>query len=558
MVCTDCGRSRRRRRSWRKILMRLPVLALAGSVALLLLSCNGTRRVANVYCDASTPCSDVNYPLCDEQHHTCVAADMGCPVNCQKVDMGPTADMGPVCIADCSDMAMPQCTSSASCADNVPICGSDQVCRACSNAGDDAACAQHNAATPYCDGSSGACVACTPGNNMQSTQCAAATPVCDSAATCRKCSSSSECASLGSWPEGDATGGFCNSDGTCVTVDQVAFVDNRGNPTACATAHPTPTGTTADPYCDIAAGVSSAKAVVFVKGQTPSATSAYSHVAVGSSRSVIIIGPGPGATKPAEIYDMSGNDLVLLSAGAGTDIAVTLDGLVIGDSINNTLQNIANCTTAGSGKANLTIRRSTLQHTAGTNKYGLAASGCDVTVDQSLIESNQAGGVLLANSDFTIQNTVVANNGNTASAFGGIQVSGSGAAGRALIVNVTDADNTAAMGNFSALDCPGANAIVIFNTAVANNLHTTEIRPSCVLSSSAYAGGTGTNHDITGCSDTQLFQNSGPNPYAPLAGAAMPCVLVGAGSSSFMTIAAPSYDLAGTSRPNPPAVGAYE
>jgi hypothetical protein len=297
---------------------------------------------------------------------------------------------------------------------------------------------------------------------------------------------------------------------------------------------------------------------VLVEGQTPTGTSAYTHVAISTTRTVTIIGPGQGVAAPAEIFDAT-NDLLSLSAtSAGVTINATVDGLEIGDRTNNTLQNIVYCNTIAGGAATLTIRRSALQHTAGTNKYGLTATSCAVTMDSDVVENNGPGGLLFATSDFTVENSVIALNGGPASLFGGIQMSGTGTANRAQLINVTIADNSAKnqAGVYSGIDCGGTNPVV-FNSVVASNANN-QLNASCTLGYSAFAGATGTNHDITGCTDTTLFVNSGANPYKPLPTATVPCILVGKGAAAYMSVSAPAFDLLGAPRPASPSDGAYE
>jgi hypothetical protein len=206
----------------------------------------------------------------------------------------------------------------------------------------------------------------------------------------------------------------------------------------------------------------------------------------------------------------------------------------------------------------VTIRNSFIN---GSGGVGLSATSCDVTVDQTIVQNNAGGGVQLANSDFTLQNLVIAANGTgggSGTSLGGVQVNGTGTSSRAQIVNVTVADNSSkSTGTYSAFDCVGGATPIIFNAAVTNNSNN-QINPACSLDHSSYPGGSGTNHDITGCTDAQLFTTSGANFYQPLSTATAPCVLVGKGTTSYMSVTAPNYDLLGAARSAPPSDGAYE
>jgi hypothetical protein len=537
---------------------------------LLLLAPLGAACEKNpLYCDgtAARRCLDPSRPYCNVDKNECESTPQGGDMAmCVASDCHVNMDMGDggssMCTTGCMDMAgrpdlMPMCTVATvatSCASAAkPICdATSQTCRQCSSSVDDTQCAAHGNGKNHCNTTSHVCVEC----NMNSDCTTSTKPVCDTGTnTCRACAANSECPSLGTWPEGGATGGVCNGDGSCATAGSVAFVDNRGINSTCSTVHPSPAGTAADPYCDIAAGVATTKAIVLVEGQTPAATSTYGKVSITANKNVRIVGPGQGAAATAEIYDATNAELNVTLSGAGTNAVVVIDGLVIGDATNSSVQDAIDCSATSGATIKLTIVHSNIQH---SSKVGLTATSCDITMDQDIVQNNTAGGISLGSTDFTVQNTVIANNGTTSTSFGGIQMTGNGPAVRAQLINITIADNSAKnqVGDYSAIDC-GGTAPAILNAVVANNINT-QLNASCTLSYSSYPTGSGTNHDISGCSDAALFVNSGANPYQPLPTAAGKCILVGKGMSANAGVSAPTYDLLGAPRPAMPSDGAYE
>jgi hypothetical protein len=101
-----------------------------------------------------------------------------------------------------------QCTTASDCrSTGAPFCVAGSCVAACEANAD---CADL-AATPFCQTSSGKCVAC-----LDASVCSADKPVCDASLNvCRGCDRDEECA-----------GGICvEADGTCVADGNVAFVD---------------------------------------------------------------------------------------------------------------------------------------------------------------------------------------------------------------------------------------------------------------------------------------------------------------------------------------------
>jgi hypothetical protein len=212
------------------------------------------------------------------------------------------------------------------------------------------------------------------------------------------------------------------------------------------------------------------------------------------------------------------------------------------------------------------VRRSAIQH---NGKLGISATGCDITVDQTVIgPGNGQGGALLKTTDFTVQNAVIHDNGSTTAAFGGLQVNGLGTAGRGRIVNVDIVNNSAknSAGTYSGIDCV-AGTVAVLNTALIGNTvtaSTAEVRGTCSMDHSAWIGATATNLNLTNCTDATIFIDPGNFDYHPRTTAMAPCAttLLGKGAGAFMTATAPPYDFNGAPRPAPagsaPDIGVIE
>lgn len=146
------------------------------------------------YCDGTIPCTDVALPFCDVagaypdsggQPNVCIAKPL--EVDCAVA-------------ADCSNEALPQCTTTgdcveclnfAHCTNEMPLCLlSTHTCGSC-RVGDEgnSICLAIDPFQPFC-AESGACVEC-----LDNTPCSIiSSPVCDlTSLSCRGCQSSDEC-----------------------------------------------------------------------------------------------------------------------------------------------------------------------------------------------------------------------------------------------------------------------------------------------------------------------------------------------------------------------------
>lgn len=495
-------------------------------------SCDPARSNP-LYCASNADCKQPERPMCDVVTAECVAS---------LVDGG-TPD---------GDGAVTGCTASNQCSvATAPICDpASHTCRGCTSSADagmSTECSGLSLTRPLCS-SSGACVEC-----LSNADCLASRKSCDvPTGSCVACAKNADC-----------TSGLCNaSTGACADPSTLVYVSASGQSCPAGPGQ----GTLADPYCKVKDGLDKGamlgETVVVFAGTyaenvtiAPSAGVTYKVSAVGVSGPTIQpTGPGPAVT--------------LDKSNGAAQITVTLDGFTIKGATNTNGHGVLCSGAAGNTAATkLTLLRSTVSNNA---QNALNASNCDVTLDQDVIgPTNAAGGIYLSGTDFTLQNLLVIGNGasgTSGSNFGGINVATT--ATRANIVNVTVVNNNAKTGAQAAGFTCGAqpsiiNSVVVGNAgpAVSPDLNAAGCLPDHSSFVGASVAGTGTNNqDLTTCGanaaaiETALFSNPSTGDYHAKMGGSAPCTLVGLGTPS----GAPTYDLDGKTRPNPPSIGCLE
>jgi hypothetical protein len=510
------------RRSHARLYIAISVVTISA------LACT-TEFVKFAHCDTDADCDQTSeYTKCDLVHHACA-------IPSALLDMS-MPDLSPIACTQSSQCSVP----------TQPICDDGtKFCRACAlpDAGVSTECTGRDASRPLCS-PTGACVEC-----LANRDCIKSGKTCDTGAgACVPCSKNADCAS-----------GICGAGGVCADPSTLVYVNKSGVSCPGGTGQ----GTLDDPFCTIQAGLNQGslqgkKVVVFsgtyaenVSIQTT--TTSFSVNAVGIGQPTI----APTATGAA-----------VKLANMGMSISVSLDGFVIQ---NATGASGVDCN-GGSGTTAMTrlaLVRSMVRSNA---QYGIVTSKCMLSLDQTTVALNPSGGASLADSDVTIQNTVVHHNGMAASGktYGGIFMSTTGA-GSATIVNSTVVANATAGGALAdgGISC-AYNVTNILNTVLhSNSGGTGEINAmACPPDHSAFVGAAlanmGTNNiDLTTCSDTVLFVDATNNNYTPKTGAGT-CSLIdtGAASHSFggTLVNAPAYDIAGTTRPMGGGydIGAYE
>jgi hypothetical protein len=407
-------------------------------------------------------------------------------------------------------------------------------------------------------------VACRPANETQ--DCTTPTaPICDpSAHTCRACNSHGECPSLGAWPNLEATGGVCTSNGSCADISKVEFVDDRNlAPGICITNNIMRTGVVAHPYCDLVETLPSPSPYVLVHGSTQS----YSSISFPSisNLTTALIGPGLKAATPAVIAASAINAPTVNISGDGVHaIDITIDGFVIQGAGGTVDANGIDCTGTSPNFTALHLVRSIIQANA---QLGIKATSCNVTVDETIIgptasgTKNSLGGISLASCSYTITNTLIHHNGDATLASKALSLTGSGSTMN-MIVNCTIADNASDGSVPAGVACGETAQPTMFNVALNGNTMADQTLCTSAMTS-AFSGATGSNKNTTGCASADLFVAPtavGSYNYAPRPspGGACTVTLTNAGNAT----GAPTVDLYASPRPSPagtkPDIGAIE
>ena len=370
--------------------------------------------------DAVVTCGDPAAPFCDDD------GAYGAPR---------------ACIAD---PTTPECSTADDCTSaTLPRCDLDDDGGTCAGCAGEDDCTRF-AATPHCEPTGGACVAC-----VTSAQCtAAATPVCDADHACRACASDDECAA-----------GVCAQAGTCPAASEIVYVDPAapaGN-VACTQAAPCPT---------IAAGLA---AVTAARRYVKLAPGMYSEAVVIDGKTVELAGTGATITVPVgnQVFDVR---------NAAT---VTIGGLRIHQAVGRGMR----C-----ADSTVTLRGMLIDSNLGR---ALETSSCNVTVDRVRMLSNTAGGMYLMSGRATVRNSFIARNGNVNFGGGGVV-----AVDPIELVMEFDtiADNTVPTSSSMAAGfaCSGALAATVTNNIIvgdaANQIDSNNCGPTYTLSTESVAG----------------------------------------------------------------------
>ena len=342
---------------------------------------------------------------------------------CAEIQDGGSADLSS---PDGGDSG-PSCTPSQ-CPDDMPIC-SGNVCAACSGPNDDAACAVHKSSTPRC-GLTGTCVECRP--SSQQTDCVLpSAPICDSDGHCRPCISTAECPNSVCILTGANTG-------QCASANQIVWVDNN-NPNCSSGDGRSPTTS----FCNIdqAIGLIASRPYIHVAGSnTAYAASTAFQASSTNIGPVQVSGPGIAASPSARVFSLA-NDSFDVSAAAGHQATVVLEGLELGGT--------------GATKGNFGINTST----TGSGTVSLSVIGC-------FIHDNNSGGITLAGATtYSIENDIIANNGSATGSSAGVVIANSATGTFAFN---TVAANSVASGP-SGVDCSSTSKPIV-NTIVTTNL----------------------------------------------------------------------------------------
>jgi hypothetical protein len=413
----------------------------------LALSCTAPN---DAYCTSNSDCSGhVDRPICDPDLNACVVGDAGVPPQCDEDSDCTTEPNRPQCV----DQFCVPCEVSSDCSVSAPVCEMPGLpCTGCSGDGD---CSTLYPQTPHCETGSGACVGCR--DDLDCTE--AGKPICGNDLICHPCISDADC---------DST--VCDEpNGACIDADDVIYVDVEAASGDCSQKDPCPT---------IMEGV----AIL-------SGSKVWMKIAPGIYPERVVI-DGPTA-----ILIAAGVELAPTTAGPALTIRgtanVTVEGMTVrgatgagstGDGVRCELGDTDSPTCRLVGIQVLECRG-----------QGIEANTASLSVERSLIQSNVSGGIAITGSDFSIVNSVIAQNGG-ASAGGGVIVFGNPLSGNADFQFNTVTENVGPTGQAATgLLCLGVTVPIGFKNSIVFGNQTT---------------GTGTQ--VSGDNCTWTYSNIGP------------------------------------------------
>lgn len=374
---------------------------VVGALALVMVVGAECKRTNSAYCDDARPCA-VGF-ACDLTARECHAI------------VGGGADLSGLSL----DMA------GCNCGNPTPICVANSCVSCMSTSDPDAACAAAQPSTPWC-GSDGWCVGCRDSND-----CSGATPFCDpNSRQCRGCVADSECQSLVC----DLTPGS-TTHGICVRPEQVEYVDCGAATSGNGLAPTTPRNKLQDGINK--ATTSDARPYVRVTGVCNEA------IAITGAVTVYVVG-ADGATVKSTA---NGKD----AFGVQNSARVTIRNLIITATVG---ANGGNCSMNG---ISFTAYHSQFINTPQTGVY---SDGCELTLDGCTVAGNAQGGVYIVSGDFTVKNTVIVKNMDTA-----FTQAATGAT--TVFVNNTVADNRAP--GTAGISCFAGSALQLVSSILYNN-----------------------------------------------------------------------------------------
>jgi hypothetical protein len=372
---------------------------------------------ADIACMGGTPICDMDAGGCkgceSEAPSACKTLNAMTPVCVTTTDAGASAMLG-TCVgcltnSDCSDNTKPVCLTTTTYAGSSPM---NHKCGCLKNA-----------------------------------DCAGTIPVCEltetgtvPAYTCRSCASDGECGGPG----------ICMADGHCASDTEVIFVDESTS--SC----PTATGSSASPYCTLPAAVNvlgSARPVIVILGPT------NDRLALATTNiKPVIIG-----------RNNSGSVAAKIPALTGIAVSISSDTVLVRDLMVNFGSAPGSVGIAVNGTATVSLLRVTVAlQTAG---LGIdAEGGTMLSMNGCLVENNPAGGILLNEAAFDIENTTVTGNGPGsfgASTLGGILVNNGTAVNGPTQISSTTISNNSGPG----LTCVAAitgDSVLAFNNSPVN------------------------------------------------------------------------------------------
>lgn len=360
----------------------------------------------------------------------------------------------------CVERPVIMCEDASTCTDpGEPICDDmDRVCRACEvGASGDAECADATAGmAEHC--LDGACVQCVDGLD-----CAADTPICDAAAhMCQMCADNTECEArdpnqpicspagtcVQCMEHADCASEVCDVDaGTCVDEGGIIYVDGGmgvDGPDCGAKAAP----------CATIGGAEGGLAKVMEPRVTIKVANGIyvEGVSVTDGKTVVFV--GPATVSPSSLPD---TPAILITGGSN----VTLEQIALNDARGGNDADGLRCL-----QGSVRLLHAEVFNNDG---IGIKASNCTITIERVSVTQNKRGGVSLTDTSFTLQNNLIASNGNPlpgGSTFGGINISNTGP----LAVQTLDFNTISGNGSLQTAFATGVICQTVTPMTASNNI----------------------------------------------------------------------------------------
>ena len=282
---------------------------------------------------------------------------------------------------------------------------------------------------PLCENS--VCAACT---STMAGACKDTTPVCKvgdspSANTCASCSAHMDCASAA-----------CLPTGACGTDSNVAYVIAGGSGSACSKAMP----------CDLATALAAGRPYLKLSGMVPG------NASVTSGKLIFLADPG------AQLRGAAANSPVISVTGTG-DVEVYDLELTNGQGSSDGHGLLVN----GNAARALLQRGKAVQNGA----FGVAATGGGkITLRQSVLRANNAGGLKVDGSSFDVTNNFIYGNGGGSTTVGGVTLVDIRSSGNVFEFN-TVTQNVGSGGSILGVACAMIqNPMPLTNNIIYGNL----------------------------------------------------------------------------------------
>ncbi|HEX3766696.1 MAG TPA: choice-of-anchor Q domain-containing protein [Kofleriaceae bacterium] len=427
-----------------------------------------------------------------------------------------------------------QCTTASDCkSPNAPLCVAGSCVAACQANPD----CQGVAAMPFCQASSGKCVAC-----LDASACTADQPVCDTTAnTCRGCERDDEC-----------TSGVClEAEGRCAAQNEVVFLAeaNGADNAACSSTAPCATfaaalaATTPQRYViHLVGGMYAMSSGVDLTGRRLYIDGTDTVVSAAQGVTFIATAAGPQITLGRMTIGATGGTAVSTSNNGALELAnvtVTATATTMGGSLDIRSSKLANVTCSAGGTVH--VQGSTVRELDSTNCTLVALANSFFTDVVSPLISADGGNLVIENNviasteEFTDPLTILHAISGSRFAFN-------------TVVNFSGVDATA-----TTLSCDGS--IDVSSNIFAWHSSATMTTPGCTPHDSLFdelapANQIGSNQQAN--ASTFFLDLNGKDLHLSAASPAR-----GLGQSGVVDV-----DIEGNPRPDPPGshpdVGAYE